>query len=314
MRILDSLKAFAKSAYPAPVLALGNFDGIHLGHQAIFRHVSTRARALHGTSMVFTFASHPLQVIAPERVPPLLMTSAQKMQLVGTLGIDVGLCIPFTEAFARQEPLAFIREILCGELGVHELVVGYDCRFGHRRAGTATLLQEYATHFGYTVTVVPPITVDDTVVSSSNIRRLLQDGHVAQAARLLGRHYTIEGTVVEGFRRGASLGFPTANVQSSNALIPRTGVYAVRVEWEQHAYPGVANIGYNPTFGNTALSVEAHLFDVQVDLYGAVVRVEFLQRLRDERKFASLEELTTQIAADAQHARQVHAHLAVHTS
>ena len=151
---------------------------------------------------------------------------------------------------------------------------------------------------------------DGTVVSSSNIRRLLQQGQVEQAARLLGRYYAIEGPVVEGFRRGTQLGFPTANVRSINAIVPHQGVYAVRVEWNGRLYPGVANVGYNPTFGNQALSVEAHLFDVQANLYGATVRVEFLHRLRDERKFASVEELVAQIACDAQYARTVHAQLA----
>jgi riboflavin kinase/FMN adenylyltransferase len=174
-------------------------------------------------------------------------------------------------------------------------------------------LQEQAANFGYRVTVIPAIMQDHTVVSSSNIRRLLLQGQVEQAARLLGRYYAIEGPVVEGFRRGVQLGFPTANVRPINAVVPQQGVYAVRVEWDQRLYPGVANIGYNPTFGNQALSVEAHLFDVEANLYGATVRVEFLHRIRDERTFASVEELVAQIACDAQYARQVHAQLAATT-
>jgi len=158
--------------------------------------------------------------------------------------------------------------------------------------------------------VIPAIMQDDTVVSSSNIRRLLLEGHVAQAARLLGRYYAIAGPVVEGFRRGRQLGFPTANVRPINAIVPRKGVYTVRVEWEKRLYPGVANVGYNPTFGNQTLSVEAHLFDVDVQLYGATVGVEFLHRIRDERKFASVAELAAQIACDTQEARTVHAQLA----
>jgi riboflavin kinase/FMN adenylyltransferase len=303
MDILEDLAALEHTSYPRPVLALGNFDGVHLGHQAIFRQVAARAHEIGGTSMVFTFDPHPAHVLAPEKAPPLLTTSAQKMRLIAALGIAVGLRVPFTEAFARQQPLEFIRDVLCQRIGVHDLIVGYDFRFGHQRAGTPALLQEQAAYFGYQVTIVPPITHEGVIVSSSNIRRLLQEGQVEAAARLLGRAYAIEGLVVEGFHRGASLGFPTANVRPVNDVVPCPGVYAVRVEWDSRLYPGVANVGYNPTFGNQALSVEAHLFDVTADLYGATIRVAFVARLRDERKFASLEELAAQIASDAHKAR-----------
>jgi riboflavin kinase/FMN adenylyltransferase len=313
MQIVEHLAAFDTRAYPKPVLALGNFDGVHLGHQAIFQHVVTRAREVDGTSMVFTFEPHPLQVLAPEKAPPLLTTYEQKIRLIAALGITVALRVPFTEQFARQEPIEFVREVLWRHLGIHEVVVGHDFRFGHRRAGTVDFLQAQAEHFGYRVTVIPAIMQDDTVVSSSNIRRLLLQGQVEPAARLLGRYYVIEGPVVEGFRRGRQLGFPTANVRPINAIVPHKGVYTVRVEWENRLYPGVANVGYNPTFGNQALSVEAHLFDVDADLYGATVRVEFLHRIRDERKFASVEELAAQIASDAQEARTVHAKLVTAT-
>ena len=310
MQIVENLAAFDTQTYPKPVLALGNFDGVHLGHQAIFQHVVARAREVAGTSMMFTFEPHPLQVLAPEKAPPLLTTYEQKIRLISAFGITVGLRVPFTEQFARHEPMEFVREVLWRRLGIHEVVVVHDFRFGHRRAGTVDFLQAQAEHFGYQVTVIPAIMQDNTVVSSSNIRRLLLDGDVAQAARLLGRYYAIEGPVVEGFRRGRQLGFPTANVRSINAIVPRKGVYAVRVEWEKRLYPGVANVGYNPTFGNQALSVEAHLFDVDVQLYGATVYVEFLQRIRDECKFASAAELAAQIACDVQEARTVHANLA----
>ena len=310
MQIVENLAAFDTRTYPKPVLALGNFDGVHRGHQAIFQHVVARAREVAGTSMVFTFEPHPLQVLAPEKAPPLLTTYEQKIRLIATFGITVALRVPFTEQLARQEPIEFVREILWRRLGIHEVVVGHDFRFGHRRAGTVDFLQAQAEHFGYRVTVIPAVRQDDTVVSSSNIRRLLIEGHVEQAARLLGRYYAIEGPVVEGFRRGRQLGFPTANVRPTNAIVPYKGVYAVRVEWEKRLYPGIANVGYNPTFGNQALSVEAHLFDVDVHLYGATVCVEFLHRIRDERKFASVEELAAQIACDAQQARMVHAKLA----
>lgn len=307
MHILESLAAFDRKTYAKSVVALGNFDGVHLGHQEIFKQVVRRAQEIGGVSAVFTFEPHPLQVIAPDKAPPLLTTYQQKMRLIAELGVALGICVPFTEAFAKQSPLDFIREVLCDTIGVHDLVVGYDFRFGHRRAGTTALLEAHAETFGYRVTVVPPISRAGVVVSSSNIRALLVAGEVAAAARSLGRHYAIEGVVVEGFRRGATLGFPTANVRSVNAVIPRTGVYAVRVVCQQQSYPGVANVGYNPTFGNDALSVEAHLFDFDDDLYGASIQVAFVQRIRDERKFTSLDELVAQIADDARQARAIHA-------
>ena len=307
MRIHESLAAIEPTSYPKPVLALGNFDGVHLGHQNIFRHVVSRADELGGTPMVFTFDCHPLKVLAPERAPLVLTTNTQKRSLIGALGIRVGLWIPFTEQFARQKPLAFIRDVLQERIGVHELVVGYDFRFGHCRAGNVSLLQQQAAAHGYEVTVIQAVKLGDTVVSSSTIRALLQKGYVEEAARLLGRDYVLSGLVVEGFRRGAKLGFPTANVRADHELVPREGVYAVRVEWEGRQYPGVANVGRNPTFGNESLSVEVHLLDFEGDLYGARLGVAFVARIRDERKFASVDELAAQIACDVQQAGYLHA-------
>jgi riboflavin kinase/FMN adenylyltransferase len=309
MYIVDNLDSLDRTLYPRPVLALGNFDGVHVGHQAIFQQVVQQAKVIGGTSMVFTFDPHPLRVLAADKAPPLLTTCEQKLRLIAAFGVAVGLRIPFTEAFARQEPLDFIQDVLCRQIGAHALVVGYDFRFGHHRAGTVALLREQAGVYGYRVTVVEAIRQAGMVVSSSNIRQLLQQGQVEEAARLLGRFYAIEGQVVEGFRRGAKLGFPTANVQPVNEVIPHTGVYAVRVEWEGRFYAGVANVGYNPTFANQVLSVEAHLFDFAADLYGATVSVAFLQQIRAERRFASVEELAAQIARDVKKARAIHAQL-----
>ena len=259
--------------------------------------MASRAEAIGGTPMVFTFDCHPLQVLAPDKAPPVLTANARKRRLIGALGIRVGLWIPFTEQFARQKPLAFIRDVLQARIGVHELVVGYDFRFGHCRAGNASLLRQQAAAHGYAVTVIPPVKLGDTVVSSSTIRALLHKGRVEEAARLLGRNYALSGAVVEGFQRGAKLGFPTANVRVAHELVPREGVYAVRVEWAGRHYPGVANVGRNPTFGNASLSVEAHLLDFEGDLYGAQLGVAFVARIRDERKFASVAELAAQMPA-----------------
>ena len=307
MRIHHSLAALQPTSYPKPVLALGNFDGVHLGHQNIFRHVVRRSEAIGGTPMAFTFDRHPLKTLAPEKAPLALTTNAQKSSLIGAMGVEVGLWIPFTEQFACQKPMAFIRDVLKARIGIHELVVGYDFRFGHCRTGNAALLQQQAAAHGYEVTVIPPVKLGDTVVSSTTIRALLHNGKVKEAARLLGRDYVLSGSVVEGFRRGAALGFPTANVQSDQEIVPREGVYAVGVEWKGERFPGVANVGHNPTFGNESLSVEVHLLEFAGDLYGARLDVAFVSRIRDERKFASIDELTAQIACDVQVARRIHA-------
>lgn len=313
MHTLESLDALAHAGYPKAVLALGNFDGVHRGHQAIFQQVLRRALAITGTSMVLTFNPHPVQILRPDKAPPLLSTRAQKRRLFAALGLAVSLELPFTEHFAQQEPMAFIGDVLHQSIGVHDLVVGHDFRFGHCRAGTTDLLAAQAATFGYQLTVVPPITENGVVVSSSNIRRLLQHGQVEDAARLLGRPYLLEGPVVEGFRRGHTLGFPTANVRSLNPIVPQAGVYAVHVLWHERVYPGVANVGYNPTFGNDMLSVEAHVLDFSGDLYGETLGVEFLARLRDERKFASVAELAAQITRDVHQARALHAQRSGHT-
>lgn len=310
MHILEHLAALDHTVYPRPVLALGNFDGVHLGHQAIFDRVAAQANAIEGTAMVLTFDPHPVAVLSPERAPQLLTTFEQKMRLIEALGIGVGLRIGFTDQFAQQQPEAFIRDVLVDEIGIRHVVVGYNYRFGHNRSGTPELLCEAAETYGYEVTVVEPINEGGMTVSSSNIRQLVTVGKVEEASRLLGRYYAIEGRVVEGFQRGRTIGFPTANVESINEIIPQTGVYAVQVEWAGQAYDGVANVGYNPTFDNEGLSVEAHVFDFDADLYGQSVRVAFIRKIRDERKFASVDELTTQIASDAATARSIHAQLA----
>ena len=307
MRIHHSLAAIEPTSYPKPVLALGNFDGVHLGHQNIFRHVARKAKEIGGTPMAFTFDRHPLKILAPEKAPLALTTNSQKSSLIGALGVRVGLWIPFTEQFASQKPLAFIRDVLKERIGIHELVVGYDFRFGHRRTGNAALLQQQAAAHGYEVTVILPVKLGDTVVSSTTIRALLQKGEVEEAAHLMGRDYVLSGSVVEGFQRGGALGFPTANVRSDQEIVRREGVYAVDVEWQGQHFPGVANGGHNPTFGNEALSVEVHLLEFEGDLYGARLDVAFVSRIRDERKFASVDELKTQIACDVQLARRIHA-------
>jgi len=302
MRIVRGLKSFTER-FLNPVLTLGNFDGVHLGHQAIFRKVAERAREIGGTSIAFTFEPHPLKVIAPERSPLLLNTFHGKMKLLAASGIDVVICANFTRAFADQNPDDFAREVLHEKIGVREVYVGYDYAFGRGREGSIESLKRMGRTYGFDVGVVEAVRVNDVVVSSSAIRDLVSGGRVEDAARLLGRHYTIEGEVVHGSHRGHILGFPTANLKTANELVPGFGVYAVLAQVEGRAFKGVASIGIRPTFDNGPVSIEVYLFEFNDDLYGKEMEVVFVKRLRGEEKFPDAEALVRQIRKDVQEAQ-----------
>jgi riboflavin kinase / FMN adenylyltransferase len=302
MRIVRGLKNFTERL-PSPVLTLGNFDGVHLGHQAIFRKVVARARELGGTSIAFTFEPHPLKVLAPERSPKLLNTFHGKMKLLSTAGIEVVICANFTRAFADQNPDDFAREVLYEKIGVREVYVGYDYAFGKDREGSIDSLKRMGRTYGFTVGVVEAVRVNGVVVSSSSIRDLIASGKIEDAAGLLGRHYMIEGDVVHGARRGQQLGYPTANLKTTNELIPGDGVYAVLASIDGRTYKGVASIGVRPTFDAGPVSVEVYLFNFQGDLYGKQMDVTFIKHLRDEEKFPDAESLVRQIRKDVEDAK-----------
>jgi riboflavin kinase / FMN adenylyltransferase len=296
---LTDLGASPKSL-PLPIMTIGNFDGVHLGHQVIFRTLCRRAREIGGTSLVLTFDPHPLKVLAPERCPLLITPTAKKLSIMRGCGLDVIVCLPFTQGLADLTPVAFVEEVLVGTIGIREIYVGYNFAFGKGRQGSIALLQELGQHHGFRVHIVEPIAVKGRVVSSSMIRQWIQEGSVDEAALLLGRLYSITGTVVEGYQKGRELGFPTANVRPPDELIPGRGVYAVMVDWREQRYEGVANIGFNPTFGRTQLSVEIHLFDFSQQLYGEAVEVSFVKKIRDERAFPSVTDLVKQINQDVE--------------
>jgi len=308
MEVITDLRSFPQS-HPMPVLTIGNFDGVHRGHQAIFQTLIQRARAIGGTAVVLTFDPHPLKILAPERCPPLITPTAKKLALMQACHLDCVVCLPFTRELANLSPSTFVEDVLLGALGMQEIFVGYDFAFGKGRQGTIALLQEIGHQAGFRVHTIEPISIEGKVVSSSDIRQGIQQGRVEEAALLLGRLYSLTGTVVEGYRKGRELGFPTANVQSSDELIPGRGVYAVLADWQGRRYEGVANIGYNPTFGRTRLSVEIHLFDFAAQLYGEVVEVHFVRKIRDERAFPTVDDLVQQIRQDIECA---HALLAAH--
>ncbi len=306
MEIIHDLKEI--KPLKNPVLTIGNFDGVHKGHLALFDRVKEIAKGIKGQSVVMTFEPHPIKVIRPGNGPPLITPIKQKLRLISESGIDVIICLPFTREFASISAHAFVRDILVDLIGVKEVVVGYDYAFGNRRQGDIEFLRNMGQELGFKVHVVDPIYLDNTLVSSTSIRNLIQEGSLPEAKRLLGRDYQISGTVTRGAGRGARmLGFPTANLIPVDELIPRKGVYAVIAETGGKSYFGVCNIGNNPTFGSNALSIETYLLDFKGELLGKDFTIKFVERLREEKTFPSVQELSDQIRRDIEKARELFA-------
>jgi riboflavin kinase/FMN adenylyltransferase len=285
------------------VITLGNFDGLHLGHQELIRKVIRRAKELGAYSIVVTFRPHPLKILAPEKCPPLISIYEEKIRLFEKLGVDVLVKIPFTLEFSKMSPEDFVRNILCDMLGAREIYVGSNYRFGRGREGNITTLKAMGEKFGFTLREVEQVSLDGEVISSTKIRHLLRDGEVEHAARLLGRTYAITGIVVKGDGRGKGLGFPTANIAPKHSIIPAHGVYAVRLFVRDKFYDGIANIGMRPTFDKNVLAVEVHVFDFNEDIYGEEISLYFIGKIREEKKFDSADELILQIRADIETAR-----------
>ena len=298
---LDNLPEDIKN----PVVTIGNFDGVHWAHQAIFKKVIERAKNLNGTSVVITFEPHPIKVMSPDKARPLITLLEQKGELVINQGIDIFLLIKFTREFAAIPARDFVKDILVDKLGIKEVVVGYDYAFGHRREGNIKLLKEMGQQFNFEVHQVGPVYVGNSLVSSTSIRNLIMDGGVSEAKRLLGRNYQIRGEVIRGRDRGGPLlGYPTANLRLVDELIPKEGVYIVTVDIDGKIYQGLTNIGYNPTFKDKTLSVETHIFYLSADILKKKIKINFLSRLRDEKTFASVKELSKQISRDIKQARE----------
>jgi riboflavin kinase/FMN adenylyltransferase len=296
----------ARTPGAAPLaLAIGNFDGVHLGHQELVRVARARGAAIGATAGILTFTPHPARVFAPALAPPLISSLERRLELLGEAGAEIAIVEPFTPALAAVEAEAFVRDVLVARLGAREVVVGYDFSFGRGRRGTPALLRDTGAAVGLGVTIVPPVTVAGLVCSSTKVREFVLEGRVEGAALLLGRPVELQGPVVRGAGRGRGLGVPTANVVPDGELVPRLGIYAARALVLDEAgrvastHKAALSIGSNPTFVQAgAVSVEAHLLDFDGDLYGRRVRLEVLHRLRDERRFESVEALLAQIAAD----------------
>ena len=289
-----------------PVLALGNFDGLHRGHMKIIDRVRQRAGERGGTPAAMTFDPHPPRVLRPDKAPPLLMTGEQRIEALRRSGMQGVAVVRFTRELSEWDPETFVRKVLVDWLQVVEVWVGANFLFGHERAGTFSVLRSLGARYGFRAEKIDPVRYKDFVVSSTRVRRLVGEGRVDEAGALLGHHYFIEGVIVRGAGRGRSIGVPTANLATGNELVPPAGVYATLSTISGVITPSITNIGLRPTFGDVEHPViETHLLDVDRDLYDARVRLSFVQRLRDERTFPDVDALKAQIDADVRSARRL---------
>lgn len=286
--------------------AIGTFDGVHLGHQQVIRQAVTDAEQQEGLGVVVTFDRHPAAVVAPARVPPLIYSVPQKLRAIRSLGAGMVLLLDFDRKFSLQSGEEFVRNLARAAGRLHSVCVGSTFTFGHRRSGNVELLRRLGRELGFVVHGLAAVSLDGQPVSSTRIRQAIRHGHLDAAQQMLGREYSLAGTVVAGDRLGHQIGFPTANLDVSGRALPPTGVYAIHATTGKARFRGVLNIGYRPTLQSPTpqLRVEAHLFDFEGDLYGVELEVTFVEKLRDERKFPSLEALREQIATDVACARK----------
>jgi len=301
MKIVDRLENITQP-FKNAVITIGNFDGVHIGHQALFHEVIEKAHAIDGTSIAMTFDPHPIRVLKRNNTPPLITLQEQKSELIERSGMQVLICISFTKQFASLSAEDFIKNLLIDKIGMKAIIVGGDYTFGKNREGNLAVLKSFASQLDYEVIVADWIKAARNVsarISSTKIRELVMAGEIKPARKMLGRHYQIRGLVVKGRDRGGKLlGIPTANINLQDELCPKTGIYAVTVEYHNRLYRGVANIGYSPTFNDNEFTVEVHLLDFSENIYGEKIRVNFIERIRDEKKFGDISELKDQINRD----------------
>lgn len=290
-------------------VTLGNFDGIHLGHQALINGAVADAKRLGGVSAVLTFEPHPLKVLAPDRAPKMLLSHKDKMQLLQSLGVDIVIVQHFDLAFAKLSAEEFVREHLVGRLKAKKIWVGRDLRFGRDRKGRVEDLVRWGGVFGFDVAIVDPILVDGVRVSSSRIRHSLDEGRVEEVKPMLGRYHFLSGRVVAGHRRGKDLGFPTANISTRTEVLPSDGIYATLLQLGDKNLPSVSSVGINPTFGAGPRTVESFILNFNADIYGEAVKLSFVRRIRDEEKFSSVENLIQQIRNDVKSAEKIFSEL-----
>jgi riboflavin kinase/FMN adenylyltransferase len=290
---------------PNPILTMGNFDGIHLGHQTLLRQVVQEAKATSGHSVVLTFEPHPLRVLAPERAPRLILTHKDKMELLQSLGVDAVIIQRFDWTFANLEAKEFVQRYLIDRLKIRKIWVGRDLGFGKGRKGRVEDLIRLGAEGGFEVGIVEPIQVGGVRISSSRIRELIERGDVHEVNGFLGRYHFVSGRVTRGHQRGRHLGFPTANIVTRAEVLPLDGIYATFLQVDEHPWPSVTNIGVNPTFGDGPRTIESYIFDFQEDLYGQSVRLFFVKRIREEKKFSSPSLLVEQMQKDVLSAQRI---------
>jgi riboflavin kinase / FMN adenylyltransferase len=310
MKIIEHIEDIDKP-FTNAVVTIGNFDGVHIGHQSLFHEVVLKAASIKGTSVAMTFDPHPLRVLTKHQHPPLITLNEQKKELIASTELDVLIVVPFTQEFATISARDFITELLVNRIGMKAIIVGPDYSFGKNREGDIGLLKELGHQQDFEVIIsdwIKSTHRHEGRISSTRIRELVASGDIEKAQKLLGRNYQIRGTVVSGRNRGGKLlGFPTANLALQDELCPKTGIYAVTVEWEDQLYHGVANIGYSPTFDDHLFTVEVHILNFDQDLYDQKIKINFLKRIRDEIKFESFEALSDQIREDVRVTRQLFA-------
>ena len=306
METLRSISELSKLRGPL-FLAIGVFDGVHLGHQAVISTSAQHARAANGTPIVVTFDPHPEKVLRPKTAPHLLTATPHKIALIRDLGVAHLLIITFDKQFAATEPEEFVHELVEHSKSLREICVGHEWSFGKNRRGNLKLLNQFGARFDFGVVGIPPVTVNGELVSSTTIRKAVETGDLAKAAQMLGREYTVLGTVVSGDNRGKKIGFPTANLSAHNEQFPPNGVYFAEAKLEGVIYPGVVNLGYRPTVDTRKSEriLEIHLFDFDHDIYGKDLEVRFIRYLRPEKKFESVDALARQIGLDVKQARKL---------
>ena len=288
-----------------PVITIGNFDGVHLGHQAIFKKVIEKAHEIGGVSVVYTFDPHPLKVLEPDRFFPLITTSEEKERMIEWIGIDVLIREHFTKDFAQLSTDEFVRTILCKQIRAREIFIGPDYRFGKGRKGTTNLLKSLGEDCGIEIEILKNVEVEGKEVRSTMIRNYVMEGKMKEATKFLGRGYTLRAKVIKGKAQGKKIGVPTANLEPEKELYPRSGIFAVKVLLKDRYAQGVLNIGTNPTFPGKGFSLEVHILDFDQDICGGEIELIFVEKLRDEKKFETPELLVEQIKKDIVQARKI---------
>jgi riboflavin kinase/FMN adenylyltransferase len=304
MKMIRKLEEITEKL-PNPSVTIGNFDGVHLGHREIFRRVKKTASELGGVSVVITFTPHPLKVLAPQKNFKLITPYSEKEALIEASGVDYLITIPFSKEFAAISAETFVRNVLVKRIGMKKLIIGYDYAFGRNREGDVSLLRRLGRELGFSVEMIEQIGNGETIFSSSAVRSLIENGEVKKVVPLLGRFFSVRGRVVHGLNRGRQIGFPTANIDTDEELLPKEGVYAVKVEFGGRIFDGACNIGSNPTFKGKRLTVEVNIFDFDGDLYDKELKVHFVERVRDVREFSDVAALKHAIARDVAFCRKI---------